>query len=384
MSEAKRPRLDKMPKLNSETWQCFIRHFSGCYQKDPKSTRVRKKNLVKATLVNNRSVCAAQSLFRGLCLQNKIGGEFEFQLNHGNGARFRLPDDISFALLNLVKPLNIQISGTFGDFKNYKRIDQLIALSKNANELVAHKPIHEDNFILLLQSMGTRPMNLLECDPKFLVSSEIPILRLNTYKSTPTRIQVPLRDILWHKIKCLDLRNDANGACIADDECPTQKALEKLIVSGTLQSPNDALVYFQDVKVFAPNLKSYEIEFNEELPADQLDACKFSSSIWSKFKALTSLVDKCKDQMDFLTIRAKVSAELPSNKTKYETTWRDELQRLSSTDCQFKEYVNADTNGRVENVEIQKRDGFLNLEFKVHLSILPEWNDNLLFGRLSS
>jgi hypothetical protein len=37
-----------------------------------------------------------------------------------------------------------------------------------------------------------------------------------------------------------------------------------------MNSPNDALNYFQDVQVFAPNLNEYEVEFNEELSNEQL------------------------------------------------------------------------------------------------------------------
>lgn len=41
------------------------------------------------------------------------------------------------------------------------------------------------------------------------------------------------------------------------------------MVRGCMNSPNDALNYFQDVQVFAPNLNEYEVEFNEELSNEQ-------------------------------------------------------------------------------------------------------------------
>lgn len=41
------------------------------------------------------------------------------------------------------------------------------------------------------------------------------------------------------------------------------------MVRGSMSSTNDALSYFQDVKTFAPNLRSYEIEFEEEIPRSQ-------------------------------------------------------------------------------------------------------------------
>jgi hypothetical protein len=50
MSEAKRPRLEVTLKLGLEAWQCFVRHYSRCYQKKSDSTHVRKDDLIKVTV----------------------------------------------------------------------------------------------------------------------------------------------------------------------------------------------------------------------------------------------------------------------------------------------------------------------------------------------
>jgi hypothetical protein len=71
-----------------------------------------------------------RSLLLRFWLQNKIGNEFELQLEQGNGAKFRFSDDITFAFLHLVCPVDFRLCGHFGDFGNYARIDQLINLSK--------------------------------------------------------------------------------------------------------------------------------------------------------------------------------------------------------------------------------------------------------------
>lgn len=49
MSEPKRPRLELL-KLNVEAKMCFVRHFSRCYQGNVSSIRVKKDNLLKATV----------------------------------------------------------------------------------------------------------------------------------------------------------------------------------------------------------------------------------------------------------------------------------------------------------------------------------------------
>lgn len=47
----KRPRLNEEPKkltMSFQSLQCFVRHFSKCYQRD--GERVRRENLMKVTV----------------------------------------------------------------------------------------------------------------------------------------------------------------------------------------------------------------------------------------------------------------------------------------------------------------------------------------------
>jgi hypothetical protein len=69
---------------------------------------------------------------------------------------------------------------------------------------------------------------------------------------------------------------------------------------------------------------------------------------------------------------------------KYETDWTDQVQKRT-TGYEFKK-LKTDLNGQNESVEIHKRDGFLNLSFKVNLSVLSivEWDNNMLFARLNT
>lgn len=89
---------------------------------------------------------------------------------------------------------------------------------------------------------------------------------------------------------------------------------------------------FQDVQVFAPNLRDYEVEFNEEMSNDQMQVylcriwaitifqlmgCNFANTIWSKLLSLTDLVKKCENKMKSLTINSNIVAEILMNKVSY-------------------------------------------------------------------
>ncbi|KAI6172390.1 hypothetical protein M3Y98_00967700 [Aphelenchoides besseyi] len=384
MSECKRPRLERGPKLDDEAKLTFVRYFARCFRSQKQNVNVLKENLLKFTLISQSSLLIMRSVLRNFWLQNRIGWEFEWQLENGKGPRIRYPDQITYSLLDLIKPVDFRLCGHFGDVGNFARINHLIARSTEVRHLVAYKPTHEENFILLLQSMASHLDNL-ECDPKFLNAEDVPLLKLKCFKSSPTRGQVPLRDILLHKITCLDLSNDAPGAAsIVDDECPTQDALTTLVVRGSVDSINESLLYFLDVQAFAKNLKHYEVKFNEETSPDETTkfACKLVDKIQGRCRELMSFAEKCRPSMKTLVIKSGLSAEL-TEKTTYENNWLSQLNQ-QSLDCDSTKTSTQNTAyGREETFEITKRDAFLTFEFKAKLIVTTAWNDDFLFGRLS-
>lgn len=77
----------------------------------------------------------------------------------------------------------------------------------DSTELVAYKPTHKDNFVLLLESMKDH-LTYLECDPKFLAISDLPVLKADYFKSSQTSGQGIYAIILtWTEYISLWCRN---------------------------------------------------------------------------------------------------------------------------------------------------------------------------------